>query len=98
MGIRVWVRVRERGLITYQRKRFRVRARLRVRVSVRLVTCQRKRLDAASIPDEGSSSRTSCGLPMSAMPTQSLRCEGEGRSRGEGEGGGEGESEGEGWG
>eukprot|EP00966_Prymnesium_polylepis_P235246 5441042-Prymnesium_polylepis.1 len=39
----------------------------------RLMTVHRKRLDAASMPLEGSSSSTSCGLPTSAMPTQSLR-------------------------
>ena len=39
---------------------------------LRLITAHRKRLLAASIPLDGSSNRTSCGLPISATATQSF--------------------------
>mmetsp|Transcript_37254 Transcript_37254/g.120590 ORF Transcript_37254/g.120590 Transcript_37254/m.120590 type:complete len:232 (+) Transcript_37254:229-924(+) len=39
----------------------------------RLMAAQRNRFEAASIPDDGSSSSTRDGAPTSAMPTQSLR-------------------------
>eukprot|EP00967_Tisochrysis_lutea_P136463 scaffold243473_cov26-Tisochrysis_lutea.AAC.8 len=39
----------------------------------RFMTAHKKRLDAASIPEDGSSSSTREGRPTRAMPTQSLR-------------------------